>query len=516
MAGTRIVDLHPRQIKDSRQILEWVNGQKWSNGKVGVFGIGADGAAAAHLAARGGVEALSLMFAPTDVFTGQAFPGGIAAGPQNAAHAQLVQALETGESIGGGAVAGLADAVAFGTSQFFSKVLGAAAPVEGWEHDLAEAEALHTGGNRFDPPGGAKPQTKSTVLLQGKGKQGLTYSDMSINDLVVGGLKKHNVNVYSITGFYAGNTVGGLEQLHAKLGGNSKLTVGPWSSSGGTCASTDGAIPALSQFSLAHDVRRFFACRLRGECSSGFAEESPVHYYAGEEKQWQAAASWPPPGLDAKVLYPAADNVLGESPASDGTAVDYTVDNGGGATTGSSSRWNSALSVLGISATYALRSASSRSPGAVLAYTGSKLMQALAVVGSAAVTVQLELVGGTDAAVFVYLEDVSPDGSSTYVTEGQVRASHSVTARREDAGVGEYSATVRSFLDADVADLEGVIAVEVQLEPIAYTFERGHSVRLVLAGADADNFDTASGYALAWKVHHDGTELTLPVLPASV
>ena len=513
--GTRTVDLHPRQIRDSRQILDWVMEQKWSNGKVGALGIGADGAAAAHLAARGGVEALSLMFAQTDVFTGRTFPGGVSAGPQNVAHAQLVEALETGKSIST-AVERLADVVSFSTLQFFSRVVGGAAPVEGWEHSLADAEALHAS-NQFDTTGGTKFQTKSAVLLEGKGKQSLRYADVSVNGLVVGGLKKHNVKVYSTTGFYAGNTAGGLEQLHAELGSNSKLTIGPWSNAGGTCVSTDGEIPALSQFPLAHDARRFFACQLRGECGS-FAEESPVHYYAGKEKGWKAATSWPPQGLDTKLYYPAAGNVLGESPEPDATTAEYTVDNTGGATTGVSSRWNSALSVLGLGVTYAPHSSdggSNDSNGAQLAYTGPKIKQSMTVVGSALVTVQLELVGGNDAAIFAYVQDVSPDGTYTYVTEGQVRAAHPVTTRRENADAGRYGATSRSFLDEDMKELEGAVTVEIQLEPIAHTFERGHSIRLALAGADSDNFDTESGYALGWKVYHDGTELMLPVLSAS-
>jgi hypothetical protein len=62
-------------------------------------GVGTDGISAAHLAARGGIDAISLLFTPTDVYNGVLYPGGIPAGPQARDHAKLTAALDTGASI---------------------------------------------------------------------------------------------------------------------------------------------------------------------------------------------------------------------------------------------------------------------------------------------------------------------------------------------------------------------------------------------------------------------------------
>lgn len=88
-----------------------------------------------------------------------------------------------------------------------------------------------------------------------------------------------------------------------------------------------------------------------------------------------------------------------------------------------------------------------------------------------------------DATLFAYVEDVAPDGQATVVAHGRLAAAHRKLSappyRRLDL-------PYHSGLKADVAPMvPGVPAtLAFSLSPRAYTFQRGHRIRLTLTGAD--------------------------------
>jgi putative CocE/NonD family hydrolase len=90
-----------------------------------------------------------------------------------------------------------------------------------------------------------------------------------------------------------------------------------------------------------------------------------------------------------------------------------------------------------------------------------------------------------DGAFHVYLEDVSPDGRVTYLTEGLLRAVH----RREKAPseapfvpLGIY----HSFREQDAEPLTPgeVTEIGITLLPFSTVFRRGHAIRVAVAGHD--------------------------------
>ena len=94
----------------------------------------------------------------------------------------------------------------------------------------------------------------------------------------------------------------------------------------------------------------------------------------------------------------------------------------------------------------------------------------------------------TDAAVFVYLEDVDESGRVSYVTEGELRALH-----RKRVASGRAAALpipVRSFTRADGRPLtpDEPTTLVFDLLPTSYRFARGHAVRIAIAAADVDHF----------------------------
>jgi uncharacterized protein len=89
----------------------------------------------------------------------------------------------------------------------------------------------------------------------------------------------------------------------------------------------------------------------------------------------------------------------------------------------------------------------------------------------------------TDVNLFVYLEDVAPDGSVKAITEGRQKASLRKTAEPPYNYLG--LPWHRSHRD-DVERLVPGTPVRVQIElfPVSYIFKSGHHIRVSVTGAD--------------------------------
>jgi predicted acyl esterase len=94
---------------------------------------------------------------------------------------------------------------------------------------------------------------------------------------------------------------------------------------------------------------------------------------------------------------------------------------------------------------------------------------------------------GTDGAVYVYLEDVDPDGDVSYLTEGCLRFLHRRTAGPADpTRLGVPRTFGRSaalhVVPGNLMDLT------VQLLPVSAVVPAGHRVRVAIAGHDDSCF----------------------------
>jgi uncharacterized protein len=120
-----------------------------------------------------------------------------------------------------------------------------------------------------------------------------------------------------------------------------------------------------------------------------------------------------------------------------------------------------------------------------LTYTSDPLPAALRVVGHPVVGLYLSSTRD-DGALFVYLEDVAPDGRTTYITEGLLRLLHRRTNDSPYVSFGPQ----HSFLRADGAPLIPGQSelVELTLLPVAVLIREGHRLRVSIAGHDADTF----------------------------
>jgi putative CocE/NonD family hydrolase len=163
------------------------------------------------------------------------------------------------------------------------------------------------------------------------------------------------------------------------------------------------------------------------------------------------------------------------SEAFDTYTVDYTT------TTGKDSRWSTA--------NWSHQYPNMRANDArALTYTTKPLENAVQVVGHPAMHVWLRT-DSSDVDIFAYLEEVDANGDSKYITEGNLRASHRTLGQAPYQNLG---LPYHSYFKTDQKPIPGGEPVELvfDLLPTAYQFSKGNRIRVTIACADADNFET--------------------------
>ena len=149
----------------------------------------------------------------------------------------------------------------------------------------------------------------------------------------------------------------------------------------------------------------------------------------------------------------------------------------------------------------------------MLCYTSEPLSADHELSGHPCVTLHL-CASEADAALHVYLEDVAPDGTCRYVTEGMLRALHRKECAAPDHHkvVGPY----HSYSRADAAPLvPGEVAtLRFSLLPTSWRVAAGHRLRVAIAGADADNFgQVPHGRPPILAIQRGGAHASSIVLP---
>ena len=222
---------------------------------------------------------------------------------------------------------------------------------------------------------------------------------------------------------------------------------------------------------------------------------------------WRSSDRWPPRGGEEFRFHLASDRRLSEvsdtAAGRDSWLVDPTLGSG------PMTRWTA---LVGSTESAVLYPNWTRFGERALTYTSPALSEALEVTGHPMVTLFLSA-DGADASLFVVLEDVAPDGNSSYVTEGSLRALH----RGSIASSPPYrdAVPVRVYDRASSTPLRpGEVAkLHFDLLPTSYQFRAGHRLRLSIAAVDADYFDPIEGVtslAIHWGEEHPSS-LKLPI-----
>jgi putative CocE/NonD family hydrolase len=252
-------------------------------------------------------------------------------------------------------------------------------------------------------------------------------------------------------------------------------------------------------------ILRFFDEHVLG-IDTGLKAEAPVHYHTMRAEAWKSARQWPPAEA-ARRLYLGASGDLAEA-VQEASRVGYRADYRCG--TGLNTRYGR-LQIRNVQDYYPDWD---DRPGDYLRFASAPLETALTVSGHPILHLDFAC-DQADAVILAYLEDIAPDGSARYVTEGVLRALN----REVSAPSPTYRTTwpYRAFTRAGAKPLKpGVpVTIDLPLMPVSWQFPAGHRLGLALAGADRDNFALwPYGRPGNWTIRvggASGSGLTLPV-----
>ncbi|MEU7790001.1 CocE/NonD family hydrolase [Amycolatopsis sp. NPDC049159] len=292
---------------------------------------------------------------------------------------------------------------------------------------------------------------------------------------------KLDVPVSMVTGWYDLFIRGQLRDFRilAEAGKQPRITIGPWAH----------GEPA-SMGPMIRDQLGFLRAHLLGDRAQ--LQRSPVRLFLQGANSWLDFESWPPPSTaTASHLRPVGG--LGEV-AEQALPATFTYDPadptpavGGPLLTGDTKQRDN-------------QEVEARPD--VLVFTGEPLPADLDVIGDVAATVHVRTELG-HADVYVRLCDVDPDGVSRNVTDGILRLRPGFPA----------------------ADPDGVVTAEIDLDPTAYRFRRGHRLRVQVAGGGFPRFarnhgtgepitSAVDGKPNRFEIFHDAarpSRITLPV-----
>ena len=473
--GIRRFELAEDEWRDYGEVVDWIVAQPWSNGRVGAYGVSYAGNTAEMLAVNRhpAVKAVAPLFNDFDNFGHLVFPGGVltvgfleswsnrtrmqdlndicglarVSGPECDELRREVTGVKPVDADADGAL--IAAAVA--EHEANTVPFGAALEYEFRDDPFGRYDETDVGHRRS--PSGHLPR-----------------------------IEESGVAMFIRAGWQDAATVNGTLGRYNTISNPQQVFIGPWDHGARNDADpfrpddTPVTPDAAARFT---ELVAFFDEHLKEDGSARTPSE--INYYTLGADRWTRTETWPPGGLEDVIWYFGADGMLtrdapSESGGEDAYAVDFT------ATTGTRNRWYT--NGGGGDVVYGDRRAEDAK---LLTYTSAPMEADTEITGHPVVTVHVASTEA-DGAFIVYLEDVAPDGTVRYITEGQLRGV--MRAVTDDAPLYRKYGPHRSELRADAMPLvPGEVAeISFDLWATSVLIREGHRIRVAIAGADADTF----------------------------
>ena len=222
-------------------------------------------------------------------------------------------------------------------------------------------------------------------------------------------------------------------------------------------------------FALAQEAHRFFDRHLKG-IDTGIDGDPPIHYFVvganGSKGEWRSAGQWPlPQAQQVPFALTAAGLKVGSVPDRGFTrsfAVDYAV-------TCKDSGFGPFMQPCHL-------------PGLGVSLAGKPLPAPTEMTGHGLADIWISA-PTPDANLFLYVEDVAPDGKVRVVTEGRLKAS---LRKPEQAPWAMPGIPWHRAFAEDAQPLKPGEPVRLQFDimPTSWTFAKGHRMQITVTGSD--------------------------------
>lgn len=475
--GSRTTEFSDAEVRDYGEIIDWLAKSPWSNGRVATLGTSYLGNAAelAAIPARPALRALVPRFSDFSEYRHAVRPGGILNAVIAKAWVSATAALDRNDPC-----------AAFGQDnacrQKDRSTIGAE-PVDG--NDLLLRRAVEEHAGNADLASIVERLTYSDDPFAGPGSPGVTLDYVSPSRRWPA-IDRAEVPAFHWASWFDGGTAEGVLTRFMTYKTPISVIIGAWNHGGTSSANPfpDSRVEAPPDPSVAAqfaEIRRFLDPLLKPELRIKLAVTRQVRYFTIGQNQWHTTTTWPPKHVKEQRWYFSDSGEFSPSPpekhsGQDRYRVDFTT------TTGTRNRWHTQL---GTYVQYPDRRAEDLK---LLTYTSRPLGHDVEVTGTP--VAYIEMTSTTpDGSLFVYLEDLAPDGRVTYLSEGEIRLLFSGNVS-QTAGY-TYVGPAHSFTAIEAHPFpQGKSAIlEFSLNPISVVVPSGHCIRVALAGADAGTFE---------------------------
>jgi len=464
----------PQEIADLGEVVDWIVGQPWSNGRVGAYGVSYEGNTAELLTMTGhpAVKAVAPQFSDFDVHRQLLFPGGVYNRGFVDGWNEFTNGLDRNDPCALAAIVGQ-------DCGSLRAVIAGVRPVDDTPRlrgaaELVEAVASH---RAVDLSGLAGAIEYADDPF---GDTGLSLTDISPYALREP-IENSNVPMYVWASWIDGVSAEGALSRFGTFTNPQKLILGAWSHGGEADADPFRPAGAARSPSMKTQFGKLVAFFDRFLKPIEFEEPTwDIAYYTLGESAWKTTDVWPPRGFETTTWWFGDGGSLRTVTPNEGGAADaYTVD--WTASTGTMTRWHTNLT--GGDIVYPDRASEDAK---LLTYTSEPLAVDSEITGAPVVTLYVSSTH-EDGAFHVYLEDVAPDGRVTYITEGILRAVHRAVTDPPYATTSPFHSLERTdaqpLVPGDVAELQ------IGLYSTSVLIRAGHRIRIAIAGHDACMFE---------------------------
>lgn len=456
--GTNPLSFGWRYQKDAGEVVDWIGQQDWCDGNVGM--IGASHVAWTQLAAAScrprALKAIMPAVVPLDAFTGQYYPGGI-----------YMQGFIEGKS-------GTADASQANRRKWIC------APVEN--------EAVPENAGNFGNVLKGSFDYEAAPFIDTRATTGESARDLLANMLLP--ISQSGVAIYHL-GAWFDAFVRGTCELFATLQPTNASRMAIYPGFHGLHSGFMYEHCGVSEPDTFTERRRFFDRYLRG-IRNGIDTEPPVLIHVMNGEGWRQEAEWPLAREVRTTFFLSDDKGLKTQPEGAGTdKYDIRLDHDRRYGTNRSSRWSG----LGGSTFPRGMPDMTEQDISSLTYTSSVLGEDVEVTGHPIARLFVAC-DADDADMFVFLEDVDPDGCPLLVTEGQLRAGFARLHDPDeitDTGIAiqprlPWHGYRKADYHPDIFSGGTTVELVIDLLPTSWIFRAGHAIRLSVACANWPDF----------------------------
>lgn len=468
--GNRKYPVSPEEVKDGKEVIDWIVSQEWSNGDVVSWGNSYTGMTAEMTATlhHPSLKAIITKHNPWDLYRFAMFPGGVFNSYFIKYWSSLGEGLDTTKG----------DAMrAF---KPFEPLLGTLGPI------------VVKG---VKPVGDSREYLEEVAEIHKKNKHPYDYGERviyrddpadedgtTINDLSIfthlDEIEESNIPLYTWGSWMDSGTADFVLSRFFSLNNPVKAIIGDWDHNGIKKANPyishkDKVLP--NKDDQIKDWINFY-----NFCLAGSTPEKELYYYTMGEEKWKTTDKWPPHGCEMIKWYLQDDNELStesqENPSGeDKYKVDYSV------TTGIRNRWYTLLSLRIIYDDRKEQDAKS------LVYTSKPLEEDIEITGHPIVNLFLST-DKDDGMVHTHLEFLDENDEIHWITDGQLRFLH----RKVSTETPPYKIFVpyHTFERKDGLPVtpQEPMSLKFGMFPTSLIVKKGYKLRFVITGADKDSF----------------------------